>query len=126
MSKDTNKQAAEKLFASTAHEVLYANPKGEFFTSENIGVLSLKPGQKLEKFERTPEVVETKAKALNATQSIEVIEQLATLEDLHAFEADERKTVKEAYAKRHAELVAVIEVKASEGTDGNEETEDKK
>ena len=49
MSKDVNKQTAEKLFASTTHDVLWANPKGEFFTSENIGSLSLKAGQKLTK-----------------------------------------------------------------------------
>ena len=55
MSKDTNKQTAEKLFATTAHDKLWANPKGEFFTSENIGALSLKKGQKLEFFERSKE-----------------------------------------------------------------------
>lgn len=56
MSKDVNnKQAAEKLFATTTHDVLWANPKGEFFTSENIGSMSLKAGEKLTKFERTEE-----------------------------------------------------------------------
>jgi hypothetical protein len=52
MDKTTTKQTAEKLFASTTHDVLWANPKGEFFTSENIGKLSLEAEQKLTKFER--------------------------------------------------------------------------
>lgn len=49
----TLKQEADELFASTTHNVLWANPKGEFFTSENAGNLSLKKGQKLTKFERS-------------------------------------------------------------------------
>ena len=75
MSKDTLKQTAAQLFASTAHQVLWANPKGEFFTSENIGNLSLKPGQKLEKFERPQDVPEDeKVVVLNATKTIEAIQ----------------------------------------------------
>ena len=62
MSKETLKQTAATMFASTAHQVLWANPKGEFFTSENIGSLSLKPGQKLEKFERPQGVPEDEKK----------------------------------------------------------------
>lgn len=131
MSKDKNKQTAIELFASTAHQVLWANPKGEFFTSENIGTLSLKPGQKLEKFERPQDVPEDKKEvALNAAKTIEAIQKVVSLEELLAFESDERKTVKEAYAKREAELVAEIEVNAStdgkEGTDGNADTEGQK
>lgn len=52
IDKTTLKQEADKLFASTTHEVLWANPAGEFFTSVNIGSLSLKAGQKLTKYER--------------------------------------------------------------------------
>lgn len=138
MSKDTLKQAAEKLFATTAYQVLWANPKGEFFTSDNIAALSLKPGQKLEKFERPQDVPEDeKVVALNATKTIEAIQKVASLEDLKAFEGDERKTVKEAYAKKEAELIAAIktagattETGAASGTagteNGNEDTESKK
>lgn len=128
MSKDTNKQAAEKLFASTAHNVLWANPKGEFFTSENIGQLSLKPGQKLEKFERPQEAPEDKKElALNATKTIEAIQKVVSLQELEGFKADERKTVKEAYAKREAELTNAITVTgATDGAavtdNGNEDT----
>lgn len=128
MSKDINKQTAASLFASTAHQVLWANPKGEFFTSENIGTLSLKPGQKLEKFERPQDVAEDKKEAvLNAAKTIEAIQKVVSLEELKTFESDERKTVKEAFTKREAELVAEIEVNAStEGTDGNADTEGQK
>ena len=51
--KTTLKQEADKLFASTSYEVLWGSPAGEFFTSEKIGSLSLKEGQKLIKFEKT-------------------------------------------------------------------------
>jgi hypothetical protein len=132
MSKDTNKQTAATLFASTAHQVLWANPKGEFFTSENLGTLSLKPGQKLEKFERPQEVPEDKKEvALNAAKTIEALNKVTNLEDLKTFEGDERKSVKEAYAKKEAELTAAIKVvgatpeTGAAGTDGNEDTGDK-
>ena len=128
MSKDTLKQTAAQLFASTAHQVLWANPKGEFFTSENIGNLSLKPGQKLEKFERPQDVPEDeKVVVLNATKTIEAIQKVVSLEELKGFEADERKTVKEAYVKRKAELTAAINVTGANtetgATDGAAGTE---
>ena len=142
MSKETIKQTAATMFASTAHQVLWANPKGEFFTSENIGNLSLKPGQKLEKFERpqdVPEIVlDEKVVVLNTTKTIEAIQKVVSLEELKGFEADERKTVKEAYAKRNAELTAAItvtgantETGATDGaagteTNGNKETDTQK
>jgi len=138
MSKDTIKQAAAQLFASTAHQVLWANPKGEFFTSENLGSLSLKPGQKLEKFERPQDVPEDeKVVALNAAKTIEAIKNVVSLEDLKAFEGDERKSVKEAYAKKEAEFTANLSVSGAKtetgatdgaaGTgNGNEETGDQK
>lgn len=122
MSKETNKQAAEKLFATTAHDVLFANPLGEFFTSENLGSLSLKPGQKLEKFERPKEKASEEVEyEFNAKDTVAKIKEVASLEDLKAYETDTRKSVKEAYEKKHAELVASIEV-----TNGNEDTEDQK
>lgn len=130
MSKDTNKQAAEKLFATTAHDVLYVNPKGEFFTTENIGALSLKPGQKLQKFERDQEVSEAanedKVYEVNAKNTIAKIKEAATLEDLKAFEIDERKSVIEAYTKRLAELTEAIEVAVVIQVNGNDDTEGKK
>lgn len=138
MNKDTNKQTAEKLFASTAHNVLFANPKGEFFTSENIGSLSLKPGQKLEKFERPQNIPEDeKVVALNAGKTIEAIQKVLSLKELAQFAGDERKTVKEAYAKKEAEFIEAIKVAGANtetgatdgdaGTqNGNKDTEDQK
>jgi hypothetical protein len=55
--KPTLQEEANSLFASTSHKVLWGNPAGEFFTSENIGLLSLKPKQTLTKFERPTKVV---------------------------------------------------------------------
>lgn len=48
----TLKERVAVLFKTTAHKKIFANPKGEFFTSENIGKLSLKPGEKLTPFDR--------------------------------------------------------------------------
>lgn len=130
MSKDTNKQAAEKLFAETTHDVLFANPKGEFFTSENIGALSLKPGEKLEKFERTPkeESIVEKVYELNAKDTVTKVKEVSSLEELKAFDYDDRKSVKEAVEKKAAELIATIKVvgTSNKAQDGNKETEDQK
>ena len=125
MNKDTNKQAAEKLFASTAHNVLFANPKGEFFTSENIGALSLKPGQKLEKFERNAEVAEPKVKSLNQGDTIAELLKVETIEGLKQYELDERKGVKAAYTDQLAKLTAAIEVVITTDN-GNKDTENQK
>lgn len=127
MSKETLKQTAATMFANTAHQVLWANPKGEFFTSENIGSLSLKPGQKLEKFERPQEVPEDeKIVALNAGKTIEAIQKVDSLKELAQYAGDERKTVKEAYSKKEAELIEainVIESKTVTGAAGTAGTE---
>lgn len=142
MSKDTNKQAAEKLFASTTHNVLWSNPKGEFFTSENIGALSLQAGQKLEKHERpqekeaTAEVTTVKPKSADAL--IAEIKNIATIEmaelgkDVEA-KGKNRTTVIAAYNERIEQLTAALTVEgaktetgATEGAtgtqDGNEDT----
>lgn len=124
MSKETNKQTATQLFASTTHDKLWANPKGEFFTSENLGVQSLKKGQTLEKFERPQkeEVVEVPTvKPLSAVDSIKAIEEATTLEALFPFETDKRTTVIAAYEAQHAKLIASIEVTSETvGTEGTE------
>lgn len=130
MSKDITKQAAEKLFASTAHDVLYANPKGEFFTSENIGALSLKPGQKLEKFERTKQATEVPTiKPKSAEDLIAEIKNIATIDlaelgkDIEA-KGKNRTTVIAAFDARISELTALIEVDSSDN--GNKDTEAQK
>ena len=138
MSKDTNKQTAIQLFASTAHDVLWANPKGEFFTSENIGKLSLKAGQKLEKFERTEETQEIPTvKPASAESLIASVKDIATVElaelgkDIEV-KGKNRTTVIAAFDERIATLTAAIEVKGAanetgaNATNGNEDTEDKK
>jgi hypothetical protein len=135
MSNDTIKQTAQELFASTTHQELWANPKGEFFTSENIGALSLEAGEKLIKFERPEVATEDKpVKPLNALETIALVQKATSLEDLKAFETDERKGVKAAYESKYTELVAKIEVNleenkkiqetgATEGTDGDKGTQ---
>lgn len=130
MSKDTNKQAAEKLFATTAHDFLWANKKGEFFTSENLGAMSLKTGEKLEKFERPAEKETTSdKKELNANDTIAFIKAATTLEVIKQYEGDERKSVKSVYDWKVKQLTAaikVVEAKVETGANGNEETEGKK
>lgn len=137
MSKDTNKQAAEKLFATTAHDFLWANKKGEFFTSENIGSLSLKLGEKLEKFERAaekeavevPTVKPATAESLIANaKSIATIEMAELGKDVEA-KGKNRTTVIAAFDERIAELTAAIPVVGATvetGVNGNENTEGKK
>ena len=122
MSNDTIKQMAQELFASTTHQELWANTKGEFFTSENIGALSLKAGEKLRKFERPEVATEDKPiKPLNALETIALIQNTASLGNLKAFETDDRKGVKAAYNDKYAELVAKIDVNLEENK-GKQET----
>lgn len=139
MSKESIKQAADALFASTAHNVLWANPKGEFFTSENICALSLKAGQKSTKYERVekPESSSTadeKVYDFNAKVTIDKIKAVTSLEDLAAFDGDERKSVLVVYEAKKAELTAAIDVVGAttetggtKGTEtGNEDTDTQK
>lgn len=130
MTNENTKQAAEKLFASTGHDVLYANPKGEFFTSENIGALSLKPGQKLEKFERPKQVTEVPTiKPKSAEDLIAEIKNIATIalaelgRDVEA-KGKNRTTVIAAFDARISELTALIEVNPSDN--GNKDSEAQK
>ena len=131
MSQETIKQTAEKLFASTTHDVLWANPKGEFFTSENIGSLSLKAGQKLTKFERSEksekEVTDVKVSEVNIKDTIAKIKAVDSLEALKAFESDERKSVKQIYDWKLNQLTeAITVVGAKNVANGNEDTDTKK
>ncbi len=131
MSKDVNMQTAEKLFASTTHDVLWANPKGEFFTSENLGSLSLKAGQKLTKFERTEksekEAADVKVPELNIKDTIAKIKAVGSLEALKAFESDDRKSVKQVYDWKLNQLTeAITVVGAKNVANGNEDTDTKK
>ena len=131
MSKDVNNQTAEKLFASTTHDVLWANPKGEFFTSENLGSLSLKAGQKLTKFERTEksekEAADVKVPELNIKDTIAKIKAVGSLEVIEAFESDDRKSVKQVYDWKLNQLTeAITVVGAKNVANGNEDTDTKK
>ena len=131
MSKEILKQTAEKLFASTTHDVLWANPKGEFFTSENIGSLSLKAGQKLTKFERSEksekEVTDVKVPEVNIKDTIAKIKAVDSLEALKAFESDDRKSVKQVYDWKLKQLTeAITVVDAKDVANGNEDTATKK
>ena len=132
MSKDVNnKQTAEKLFASTTHNVLWANPKGEFFTSENIGSMSLKAGQKLTKFERAEETkneslkvaTDEKVYEVNVKDTIVKIKEVSSLEALKEFESDERKSVKQVYDWKKNLLIAALDVDVK---NGNEDTDTQK
>lgn len=116
MDKTTLKQEADKLFASTSHEVLWGSPAGEFFTSEKTGNLSLKEGQKLIKFEKSA------TKELNANDTIAKIKATNTLKELAQFSADERKSVQQVYAWKEKQLIEALKVVGATGTNGNEDT----
>ncbi|MDD1617224.1 MAG: hypothetical protein LUQ28_12240 [Methylococcaceae bacterium] len=120
IDKNTLKQEADKLFASTSYEVLWGSPAGEFFTSEKTGNLSLKEGQKLIKFEKT------ETKELNANDTIAKIKAVTSLEDLKEFEGDERKSVKSVYDWKLNKLTEAIDVVGATGTNGNADTDTKK
>jgi hypothetical protein len=120
IDKITLKQEADKLFASTSHEVLFGSPAGEFFTSEENGRFSLKAGEKLIKFEKT------ETKELNANDTIAKIKATTSLEALKEFESDERKSVKSVYDWKAKQLIEAIQVVGATGANGNKDTEAKK
>lgn len=130
MSKDINQQTAFRLFATTNHQVLWANAKGEFFTSENLGSMSLKADEKLIKFEREKasetETSEEKEYDVSAKDTIAKIKAIVSLEDLKAFETDERKSVKQVHDWKQKQLIAAINVIGSTTGNGNEDTAAKK
>ncbi|WP_268848141.1 hypothetical protein [Flavobacterium aestivum] len=128
IDKITLKQEADKLFASTSHEVLFASPAGEFFTSEKIGSLSIKAGEKLIKFEKT------ETKELNANDTIAKIKAVTSLQELAAFAGDDRKSVISVYGWKEKQLIEAIKVVGAktEGTNppvagnGNADTDTQK
>ena len=129
MSKESLKQAAEKLFATTTHNTLFANPKGEFFTSENIGRLSLEKNEKLTKFERPEEtaVTDSGVKELSANETIAKIKAVESLEALKEFESDNRKSVKSVYEWKLKGLTEAIKVTGAQTVgNGNGDTDSKK
>lgn len=121
IDKITLKQEADKLFASASYKVLWGSPAGEFFTSEKLGTLSLKPGQKLIKFERPDKAIETASdkKELNANDAIAKIKVIDSIEALKAFENDDRKSVKQVYGWKLKQLTAAINVVGAKTETGN-------
>lgn len=82
--KNTLKQEAQVIFGNLKNiDVLYANPKGEFFTRENYAENSLKKGEKLATFYRDQPVaedhdftVEELEQHLTSVKEIPVVEEL--------------------------------------------------
>jgi hypothetical protein len=118
MIKEELKQTANELFASTTHNVLFANPRGEFFSSKNMGQIGLGSDEELVEFNRSTETEETPVQPLNAGETIAKIEAVTTVEDLKAFEADDRKTVQAAYTEKLEKLIAGIHVVGATGSEG--------
>lgn len=129
MSKETLRQTAEKLFATTAHEVLFGVASvNEFFTTENLAQLACKKGDKPIKFSRSdfeaqeagkeaPKETKSDVKKTypdNAKNTIAKIKATTTLEALAEFETEneDRATVLSEIEKQKAELIAKLEVKA--------------
>lgn len=126
MSKESFEQRASNLFATTSHNILFANPKGEFFTSENIGRLSLVKDEKLIKFER-PKETTSETKELSANETIVKIKAVESLEDLKEFEGDNRKSVKSVYDWKKNKLTETIIVNGTQTLgNGNKDTDIKK
>ncbi len=49
---------AKQIFSQSSHDELWANPKGEFFSSKNLAELSLKKGEKVTSFKRKQDATE--------------------------------------------------------------------
>lgn len=60
MTKNQSKKAQEIFSRDTEISKLWMNPKGEFFTSENLGKGSLKKGEVLELVTRQTKIVKEK------------------------------------------------------------------
>ena len=106
------KEKAAKVFAQfpTATEV-YATSDGNIFIEKNRAELHIGFKGKVLPIQKPEAKAETSADTeepalLNVNKTSELVAAANTLEELKAFEGDERKTVINAVAKRKAELEA--------------------
>lgn len=137
MSKQKLEQTAQRLFAKTAHTVIYGVAScNEFFTSKNAAQNACKKGEKPIEFTKSVIASDESEKDVkkehpdNAKNTIVKIEETTSLEALSEFETDieNRKSVLAAIEKQKAKLIAGLSVQAdSVNTDttdnGNEDTE---
>ncbi|QTV06052.1 hypothetical protein [Faecalibacter bovis] len=104
------KDQAQKIFSHSSYKELWANPSGEFFSSENLAKLSLKADEKLVHFKRD-EIAEESILNYNASIAIAGIDLISDALELNSLleqekEGKKRKTVIEALEKRISELNA--------------------
>lgn len=115
-----NVAKAFKNFPET--DTVYATSDGQVFLNKNRAELHATPKGRVQTFTRGVSEQEKSAETNvvpNAKTTVEAIKQVATLEELKAFENDSRKTVIEALEKRKAELLAELEV-TSEAVTGDD------
>lgn len=62
---------AKKIFSQSSHDELWANPKGEFFSSKNHAELSLKKGEKVTSFKREQNVTENAENIANSKTNLD-------------------------------------------------------
>lgn len=107
------KDQAQKIFSQSSYKELWANPSGEFFSSENLAKLSLKADEKLTNFKRDEltEIAEESILNYNASIAIAGFDLISDASELNSLleqekEGKKRKTVIEALEKRISELNA--------------------
>lgn len=108
MTKEELKEKAEEILKEfpTANKV-YATVDGNVFLEENRARLHATVKGTVMEFTREPVLVETSGdKPAPAKEVIEAIKIAETKEDLEAFATDTRKSVKDAFEKRLAEIEA--------------------
>lgn len=106
-SESELKGFADKVFEQypTENEA-FATSDGNVFLVKNRAELHAGPKGNIYPFKRE---VKTEGVVLKANDAIAAIAKCETLEGLEVFKSDERKSVKEAFAKKSEELTKLIE-----------------
>lgn len=118
MSKENLQQAAEKLFASTDHKVLFGvESKQEFFTQQSMAKLACEKDEQPIKFEKKEakaddDQTEKKVYPFNSKDTIAKIKETKTLDELAVFELETegRKGVLSEIALQKEKLIKEFEV----------------
>lgn len=108
MNKEELKEKANELFAKNPDlKKAFATTDGNVFISENRAKLHAGKGNVIV-FENSLNDEGPQKETLNVKETIALINQAASLEDLVVFETDERKGVKEALEKKTTELTKPV------------------
>lgn len=114
LTPEVKKEAAKIFAENPTIKTLYVNNKGEFFTTMNLAQNSVSSKTDITEIHKDAPVTAeadteagTQTDRPNVKTTVDSIKAAKTLDELKAFDGDDRTTVQTAYDKRLKELEAV-------------------